>query len=151
MLPRSASAYNRRVDGMLSSMSTAQSVGGRLTPTCSASSTTRTSPHSIRLTSRSGSFTSYRPQCSSSGTIISIKTRIFPSRRRARRPPVLVIKPRPPQVGEPLHYTTIIPRVCTGYRDRWMQSNRVALSSLHMPDKSSLHGATYSCEPLLGG
>lgn len=35
------------------------------------------------------------------------------------RPPTLVSAPPAPQIGDPLHYATMIQRICTAYRDRW--------------------------------
>jgi hypothetical protein len=34
-------------------------------------------------------------------------------------PPTLVTGPPAPQVGDPLHYATMIQRICTAYRARW--------------------------------
>ena len=35
------------------------------------------------------------------------------------RPPTLVSGAPAPQVGDPLHYATMIQRICTAYRARW--------------------------------
>ena len=35
------------------------------------------------------------------------------------RPPTLVSTLPAPQVGDPLHYATMIQRICTAYQDRW--------------------------------
>jgi hypothetical protein len=35
------------------------------------------------------------------------------------RPPALVTHAPAPQVGDPMHYATMIRRICTAYRERW--------------------------------
>lgn len=39
------------------------------------------------------------------------------------RPPSLVVSSPAPQVGDPLHYATMIHRICTAFWDRWAISN----------------------------
>lgn len=47
------------------------------------------------------------------------KNPALPPDAPAPQPTSLVTKPPAPQVGDPLHYATMIQRICAAYRERW--------------------------------
>lgn len=47
------------------------------------------------------------------------KNRELPPEAPEPHPSVLVTRPPAPQLGDPLHYSTMIQRICTAYTDRW--------------------------------